>query len=278
MINQIFTAMSEWIPWMQYSFMRNALMAVLILAPTFGILSTMVVNNRMAFFSDSIGHSTLTGIGIGILLGLKSPLWSMILFAIIFSVFIVWVKNTNTISTDTIIGVFSSTAVALGLVILSKGGSFNKYSYLLIGDLLSITPSEIVLLAVALILVIIFWMFVFNALLVVSINSSLAASRGKKVLLTEILFTVLVAIVVTLSIRWIGLLIINSLLILPGAAARNISNNMRQYHIISVAIALITGISGLVLSYYWGASTGASITLLCAGVYFITFAFRYRFA
>ena len=257
--------------WLQFMFMKNALLAIVLVTPIFGIMGTMVVNNRMAFFADALGHSTLTGIAIGVILGIPNPLWSMVGFALLFSVGILIVKNGNKASTDTVIGVFSSMAVALGIVILSRGGGFNKYSAYLIGDLLSITPGEVGMLALVLIAVIVFWVFSFNKLLLVSINESLAKSRGIKIHLMEVLFTLLVAVIVTISIQWIGLLIINSLLILPAAGARNIAINAKQYHFFSVAISLISGILGLIFSYYWGTATGATIILISAIFFFITF-------
>jgi zinc transport system permease protein len=183
----------------------------------------MVVNNRMAFFSDALGHSALTGIAIGVILGIASPQWAMIIFALIFSIGISVFKNVSRASTDTTIGVFSSMAIALGIVILSKGGGFNKYSVYLIGDLLSISPLDLVMLAVALLIVIIFWSTAFNKLMMVSINQPLAHSRGINTRLFEILFTSVVAIIVTFSIQWVGLMIINSLLVLPAAASRNVT-------------------------------------------------------
>ncbi|MCL6590774.1 MAG: metal ABC transporter permease [Firmicutes bacterium] len=262
--------------WLQHMFMKNALMAILIVTPIFGVVGTMVVNNRMAFFADSLGHSALTGIAIGVILGIKNPVWSLIGFALLFSAAILAVKNGSKTSTDTVIGVFSSMAVALGIVILSRGGGFNKYSTYLIGDLLSITPGEIRMLGLVFIAAIIIWYFSFNKLLLVSINESLAKSRGVKTYLLEIIFTALVAVIVTISIQWIGLLIINSLLVLPAAGARNIAASARQYHGYSVAISLFSGIIGLILSYYWGTATGATIILVSASFFFITFFLRKR--
>jgi len=256
--------------WTQYAFMKNALIAVLLVTPLFGILGTMVINNRMAFFSDSLGHGAYTGIAIGVLAGLANPLWCATAFSIVFAVVITLVKNKSRASTDTIIGVFSSTAVALGLVLMSMGGNFSKYSSYLIGDLLSITPSEILMLSAAFVAVIVLWYFMFNKLLLVSINSSLASSRGINVLLTEIIFTSAIAAVVTVSIQWVGLLIINSMLVLPASAARNISSNARQYLLYSVLIALFSGISGLILSYYINTAAGATIVLISAVIFFAT--------
>lgn len=262
--------MQQYLPfqWVQYTFMLNALLAVLLVTPLFGILGTMVVNNKMAFFSDAIGHSALSGIAVGVLLGLQDPLTTMLGFSILLALGITWVKTKGQSSPDTIIGVFSSTAVALGIVILSRGGGFNKYSRYLIGDLLSISPREILMLVAVLAAVLIFWSIFFNQLLMVSVNPSLARSRGVKVRGIEIAFSLIMAIVVTISIQWVGILIINSLLVLPAAAARNLATNMRQYQLIAVIIALVSGLAGLVLSYYWGTATGATI-VLCASLFFV---------
>lgn len=264
--------------WAGHQFMKNALLAVLLLTPVFGLLGTMVVSNRMAFFSDSIGHGAFTGVAIGALMGGIQPIWGAIVFSVIFAIIITLIKNKSSASTDTIIGVFSSTAVAIGLVLLSFGGSFNKYSSYLVGDLLSIAPFEILLLLIAFVMVIVLWLMIFNKVLLISINQSLAASRGINTLLVETLFTVAIAVVVTITIQWVGLLIINSLIVLPAAASRNVTQNVRQYHAVSVGVSVFSGISGLILSYYFNTATGATIVLVAACAFFTLFLLRKRFA
>ena len=263
--------------WIQYDFMKNAFIAVLLVTPLFGILGTMVVNNKMAFFADSLGHGAFTGIAIGILVGGVSPIWGATIFSILFAIAITLIKNKGTSSTDTIIGVFSSIAIALGLVLMSLGGNLSKFSSYLVGDLLSITPKEIIMLLILFIVVLLLWSFVFNKLLIVSINNSLAKSRGVNTLIIELLFTITIAVVVTITVNWVGLLIINSLLVLPAAAARNISKNVRQYHIISVLISVTSGIIGLILSYYLNTVTGATIVLVSAVMFFFTLIFKNKF-
>lgn len=257
--------------WAQYEFMKNALLGVLLVTPMFGILGTMVVNNKMSFFSDALGHSALTGIAVGVMLGVDNTLVSMLAFSILLTIAIINVKNAKTASVDTIIGVFSSSAVALGIVILSYNGGFNKYSAYLIGDLLSISNNDIFMLIISFIAVLLIWFTCFNKFLLVSINHTFARSRGINVKFYEYVFTILVAIIVTISIQWVGILVISSMMILPAASARNISNNIRQYHIYSISIAVISGILGLFLSYHFGCATGATIVLISS----VFFAFTY---
>ena len=254
-----------------YTFMKNALLAIILVSPIFAILGTMIVNNKMAFFSDALGHSALTGIAIGMLLGISNINISMILFAVIFALLLNFVKNKTTYGADTIISVFSSIAIALGLAILAQTGNFNKYSSYLVGDILSITSSEIFYLLLAFIAVILFWYFMFNKLNVISINSTLAKSRGINIKLIDNIFVILIAVIVMVSIRWVGILLINSLLILPAAASRNIAKSMRSYHLFSVIFSLFSGICGLIISYYWNVPIGPMIVIISGIIYFITF-------
>ncbi|MGE5454937.1 MAG: metal ABC transporter permease [Methylocystaceae bacterium] len=271
---------TNWLPfgWAQYDFMKNALAAVLLVAPLFGLMGTMVVSNRMAFFSDSIGHAALTGIAIGVLMGMDQPLLAMLVFSVFLALSISAVRWSTAASADTVIGVFSASAVALGVVILSRGGGFARYSGYLVGDLLSIGTGEIALLVALAVGVLIFWVLLYNSLFLSGLNSSLGRSRGIRVRLIETLFAVLLAIVVTVSIKWVGILIINALLVLPAAAARNLANNTRSYHGYSFVIALVAGVTGLILSYYWDTATGATIVLVMAVGYFITLLFHERVA
>lgn len=259
---------------MDYAFMKNAFLAIILISPIFAILGTMVVNNKMAFFSDALGHSALTGIAIGVLFGAFNINISMIIFAIGFALLLNYVKNKTSYGADTIISVFSSIAIAIGLAILAQSGDFNKYSSYLVGDILSITNSEILYLLIAFIGVISFWYFMFNKLNIISINKSIAKSRGVNIKLIDNIFVILIAVIVMISIRWVGILLINSLLILPAAASRNISNNMRSYHLFSVIFSIFSGIVGLILSYYCNIPTGPMIVIILGIIYFITFGLK----
>ncbi len=261
--------------WLTLNFMKNALLAVLLMCPLFGLLSTMIITGKTSFFSDALGHSGFTGIAIGVLCGSSLPIVWAVILAVAFALLFSFVRRRTSQAAETIIGVFSSTAVALGIFIATmNGSSFTKFNKYLIGDILSVTATEIGLLAVVLVLVLVLWLFASNRLVVSAIHPQLASSRGIPVGGYETLFTVSVAVVVTLSMSWVGLMVVNSLLVLPAAAARNIARNLRQYHLFSVLGALTAGVAGLVTGYYLGCSTGAVISLYLAVFFAVTFLLR----
>ena len=264
----IYSILEALIPFefIDYAFMKNALIAIILVTPVFAILGTMIVNNKMAFFSDALG----------MVLGISNMNISMILFAVVFALLLNYVKNKTNYGADTIISVFSSIAIALGLAMLAQSGNFNKYSSYLVGDILSISNTEILYLFLAFIAVIAFWYFTFNKLNVTSINTTLARSRGVNTKTIDNVFAVLIAIIVMISIRFIGILLINSLLILPAASSRNVAKNMRTYHLFAVIFSLFSGITGLIISYYWNIPTGPMIVLISGLIYFITFGLKKR--
>ena len=262
---------------LHWNFMKNAMLAILIMAPLFGLMSTMIVTGRMSFFSDALGHSAFTGIAIGCICGIAAPTWVAVAFSVLFALLFSFVRSRSNQAADTLIGVFSSTAVALGIFIATLGGdSFTKYNKYLIGDILSITSGEIGILALVLLAVIIFWFLAGNRLTLTAIHPQLASSRGIPVRLSQSIFTTAIAVVVTLTISSVGLLILNSLLVLPAASARNVSKNLKQYHLISVLFALVAGIAGLCMSYYLGSSAGAAISLVLAAIFAVSFCLRKR--
>ncbi len=260
--------------WLQYEFMRTALVAVVLMVPLTALLGTLVVNNRMSFFSDALGHSALTGVAIGVIAGVSDYRWILMLFGVAFALLMNRIRRSRISSTDTVIGVFSSVGVALGLALLSAKGNLSNYQSLLVGDILSITREELWVLGVALAVTVALWVCCFNGFFAVSVSASVAKSKGFRTRLLDNLFVVLVAVVVMLSIRWVGLLLINAMLILPAASARNVARSMRSYHLLSVVFGLFAGVLGLAVSYYGGIATGPAIILMLAAVFFGTFLLR----
>ena len=259
--------MIDWTSWMDYGFMKMALAAILIITPLFGLMGTMIVNKKMAYFSDALGHSALTGIAVGVVCGIPDTNISMVIFAVVFALLLNKIGSRSTVSTDTIISVFSSCSVAIGLAILSKGGNFSKYSSLLVGDVLSITKKEIGYLVIIFIVTILFWITCFNWLNAICIHRALAKSKRIPVQLMDYVFAVLVALIVMLSIKWVGILI------LPAASSRNLSVNMREYHVFSIIFSVFSGVMGLILSYYTNVATGPMIVIIASVIYFVTYFF-----
>ena len=265
----------EWAQPGEMFFMKNALLAVLVITPLFGILSTMVVHSRMSFFSYAPGHSAFTGMAIGAICGVHEPTWGAVVFAILFALLFNLVKRRSALASDTVIGVFSSTAVALGIFLSTLNGrSFTRFNSLLVGDILSVEPPKVGLLALILLAVVLLWGVSFNQLMLSAVHPALADSRGIRVFWQEAVFSMAIAVVVTLSMTWVGLLVINSLLVLPAASARNVARNMAQYHLVSLLGAVLAGVAGLMTSYYVGGSAGAAITLYLAVWFALTFLVR----
>ena len=276
---QIWYSICQALPFemLRWHFMCNALLAILLMAPLFGLLSTMIVTGRVSFFSDALGHSAFTGIAIGCIFGLAAPIWAAVGFSIVFSLLFSYVRSRSNQAADTLIGVFSSAAVALGIFAATYGGgSFTKFNKYLIGDILSITPEEIGTLALVLVVVSVLLLLFSNKLTLSLLHPQLASSRGIHVNLVQTVFSAVIAVVVTLCISSVGLLILNSLLVLPGASARNVARNMKQYHVFSVIFALISGLGGLTVSYFWGTSAGAAISLFLTVIFAVSFSFRNR--
>jgi zinc transport system permease protein len=262
------------LPVFDHDFMRLALFAILAISPIFGLLGTMVVQSRLAFFSDALGHSALTGVAIGALLGLSNPGFSVLAFALAFAFAVYFVKSQSTASPDTAISVLSSAALALGIVILSRGGGFSRYSAYLVGDLLTISPSEAWMLVGLAVAVLALWLLFYNPLLLFSVHPALAKSRGIPIKLYELGFMLVVAAVVALTVRWVGILVITAMLVLPAAAARNVAHSTRSYHLLSVAFALVSGIVGLFLSLGFDTAAGATVVLILFACWLGTAAVR----
>ena len=259
---------------LRFSFMKNALLAMLLLTPLLSLLGTMAVNQRMAFFSDALGHSALAGVGIGMLLGVENVTLSLVVFGVLFAVLVSTVNRSGAATKDTTISVFSSMGIALGLLLLSRGAKFSSYSSLLTGDILSIGQQDLLWLLIGLVTGTAAWMFLYNPLLVSAVSPELAESRGIRTRYLEYGFAVLVAVAVMLAIRWVGVLLINALLILPAAAARNVSRSAAQHALLSILFGLVSGVAGLVMSYGMNTGVGAAV-VLCAGlIYFVTLLIR----
>lgn len=254
---------------LQYTFMQHALLAVLLLAPLYALLGVLVINNRMAFFADTISHAGLIGIALGTWFGWQDPSPALIIIGLLMTFCLLIFERIARTSLDTNMSILSAFTTALGLTFLSKGGLFAKYSRFLIGDILSISSTHLVYLSVLLLVILFFIFRFFNILFLASLNSSLAHSRHRHARYVQAAFACIVAIVVSMSIPWVGILVVNALLILPSFTARYLAKDVKSYIAWALVLSSLAGVGGLFTSYYFSTATGATIVLIAMG-FFIT--------
>ncbi|MBQ4566773.1 MAG: metal ABC transporter permease [Desulfovibrio sp.] len=248
---------------LQLRFMQQALLALLLLAPLAAILGVHVVNCRMAFFSDAIGHSAFAGVALGLLTGF-SPLWSMPLFGLAAGLAIMAVQQKARLAADTAIGIVFSAVVALGLVIVSRAGGANRdVQGFLYGDILTISQGEIGCLALLLILGIVFQFFAYNRLFLLAVNPVMARAHGIRGALWQYLFAGLLSLVVMFAVRGVGVLLVTALLIVPAATARNLAASAGSMFWWALLVGLVSAVVGLLLSAqpWLATSSGATIIL-----------------
>lgn len=258
----------------EYDFIKNAIICLIIAAPIFGIIGSIILNNKMSFFSDALGHSAITGVAIGVVLGMMNYSISMLIFGIIFALILNIINKKTKASKDTIIAIMSSVSVAIGLLVMSKTGGVAKYSTYLVGDVLGITINEIKIFFIITLIIFIVSALSYNKIVASSTSVSISKTKGINTSLYENLFGIITAIIVMVTIKYIGILLINALFILPAAASRNISKNLRQYTIYSILITLVSSILGIAISYYMGVATGPMIVVIASIIFVMTFSFK----
>jgi len=228
----------------------------------------------MAFFSDAIGHSAFTGVALGVLLGV-SPSWTMIVFGAIVAVAITLVKGRTDLSSDTVIGVFFSTVVALGIAVISRAkGLTRNLQAFLYGDPLAVSDGELLWMAGVFLIVSAFLALLYNRILLLGIHEGFARTKGVRARAVGISFALVVALVVTAAIRAVGILLVTALLVIPAAAARNVARGAASALWISVAVAALSGFSGIVASWYLDTATGATVVLSSAACFALTALYR----
>ncbi|HZW36022.1 MAG: metal ABC transporter permease [Deltaproteobacteria bacterium] len=257
------------------TFMKRALLAVLFVAPAAAAVGLPLVQFRMAFFSDAIGHSAFTGVALGVLLGIH-PLLTMVAFGLFVAYSITMVKGRSGLSPDTVIGVFFSTVIALGIAVISaqKGLTRNLQSYLY-GDLLAVSNTEVLWMAALFLGVAVYLLFAFNRILLLGVHEGFARSLGVRGRALEISFSLVVALVVTTAIRAVGILLVTALLVVPAAAARNVAREAAAAFWAAIAISLASGVAGVAASYYLDTATGATIVLVAAACFALTAILRH---
>ncbi len=259
----------------QYPFLIRGILCVLILAPVLGGLSHLVVTRRMAFFSAALGQAALTGVAIGLLLGepLNAPYGGMFGFCLLSTLAMVYVKRRATLPPDTLIGVFHALTLGLGLcllVLLTRQFNVHQVESVLFGSLLTVTDGDLLLLIVIGTIVAVLLMREYNHLLLDSLSPPLAGVAGASSVYLEYFFAMLLTLAIVVSLKIIGALLVEALVVVPAAAARNLAWSTRSYLAWSVAVAFLAGIGGLAVSTRLLVPTGGAVVLAVTAIFFIT--------
>ena len=255
---------------LQLRFMQEAFLGIVLCAPLAAAAGVQVVNFRMSFFSDAIGHSAFAGVALGLLCSL-GPGIMMPLLALAIGLGIMFLKRRSTLSSDTVIGVLFSAVVALGLALASRNPEMGKdMQMFLYGDILTIRGSEILTLFVLSVFFYGFQIAAFNRMIAIGISEPLARTHRIRAAVYEYLHVGLLALVVIFSVKAVGVLLVTALLIVPAATARNLSGSSGRMFWISIAAGLFSGVTGLLLSAQeWANTAAGAMIVLCACVLFV---------
>jgi zinc transport system permease protein len=265
---------ASWIQWfcdlwpedtfLSFEFNVMGLLAIILVALVCGAVGSLVVGNRMAFFSDALAHAAFAGVGLAILISLctnflgQRPegvrpwiLLIMLVFGVAVGLGIAWVQEKTSLASDTVIGVFFAGSIGFGAMFMQavKGRGGFQLEDFLFGHPTTATPTDLLFLFLLLLAVIAFLVLFYNSLVFTTFNTSLARSRRIRIRFCRYLFIVFLAMIVNLSLFIVGALLINALLIVPAATAANLSKNMRQMFWWSIILCLVVGVGGQVLSW-----------------------------
>jgi zinc transport system permease protein len=264
-----------------YGFVVNALICGLLIGPLLGGIGTMVVVKRMAFFSQAVGNAAMTGVAIGVLLGesVQHPYYSMFGFCILFGLVLNYTRNRTKMSPDTLIGVFLAVSLALGsslLLFVSAKVNTHILEAVLFGSILTVSDTDINVLLVVGVLCALTAIPLFNHILLASLNPSLAAARGVRVKLLEYVFVVLITILTVACVKIIGAVLVEALLLIPAAAARNLVSSVRGFVVLSVIFSTVSCLAGIYIPMQWDLAlpSGGAIVLVATAFFVVTTVIR----
>jgi zinc transport system permease protein len=260
-----------------YPFVVRGVIAVLLLGPLLGGMSHLVVARRLAFLSTALGQAALTGLTIGLVLGepLNAPYGGIFGFCLLSAVGMVYVKRRASLPSDTLIGVFLSMTLGLGiclLVAVTKRFNIHQIEAVMFGSVLTVTDADLALLFALGIVVAGVLAWHYNALLLDSVSPPLARVSGVSSAVLEYLFVVLLTVAIVASLKVIGALLVEALVIVPAASGRNLARSTRSYLAWSVLTALAAGLGGLALSTRFLVPSGGAVVLVLAALFFVTLA------
>jgi zinc transport system permease protein len=257
----------------RYEFMVRGLLAALLLSPILGGLSHIVVTKRLAFFSAALGNAALTGLTIGLGLGESSGTGGVFGFCLLVALAMVYVRRRSRLAPDTLVGVFLALTLGLGiclLVAVTKRFNIHQIQAIMFGDILTVTDRDLlVLLGVGAVVGGVL-LRCYNEILFGAVDEPLAQASGSRTALMEYLVVVLLTASIVASLKVIGALLVEALVVVPAAGAKNLARSMRGYLGWSVGIATVGSVTGLLLSDAFPVPSGGAIVLALAGLFFLT--------
>jgi zinc transport system permease protein len=265
----------------QYGFVINALLCAFLIGPILGGVGTMVVTKRMAFFSQAIGNAAMTGVAIGVLLGesYTEPYVSMFGFCVLFGLVLNYTKGRTKISADTLIGVFLSISLAVGaslLLFVSARVNTHILEAVLFGSVLTVSDVDMNVLLLVTIAIVALGVPLFNRMLLASFNPSLAEVRGVNVRAMEYIFVVMITVLTVACLKIVGAVLVEALLLIPAAAARNLITSMRGFVFWSMAISTVSCVTGVLIPMQLDLPipSGGAIIMVAAGFFVVTTVIR----
>lgn len=266
-----------------FPFVQRALVAVMLAAPLLGGLSHLVVGRRLAFFSAALGQAVLTGVALGVLLGepLDAPWGSVTGFSLLLGQGLVYLKRRSRLPPDTLVGVLLAFTLGLGvclLVAVTRRFNVHQLEAVMFGSVLTVTPLDLGLLALACVLVLAVVGPRYNALVLDGLDEGVAAARGVRGAALEALFVAALTLALVVSVKVVGALMVEAMVVVPAAAARSLSRGLRGALAWSLAVAWLAGVGGLVLSTQLPVPSGAAIVLALALLYSLAQVGRLRLA
>ncbi|MEN6556116.1 MAG: metal ABC transporter permease [Anaerolineaceae bacterium] len=259
---------------LSYEFMRNALLAGVIVSAACGVIGTLVVLNRIVFISGGIAHAAYGGVGIAYFLGLN-PMWGAVGFSLLSSLAMGYVNRKEKARADTIIGVMWALGMALGIIFvsLSPGYKADLMSYLF-GSILAVSAGDLRLMLVIAVVVLAFVLVFYRLLLAISFDEVFSTVRNVPVGWLSMVMIVLIGLTVVITMRVVGLILVIALLTIPPAIANLFVREMRSIMVLSTGLSLLFTISGLLISYALNLPSGAVIILVASLGYAAAAAFR----
>jgi len=244
-----------------YDFMQRAFIAGLFIAVLASVSGNFVVLRRYSLMSETLAHSALVGVAVGLVAG-YNPLWIAVLVAVGSAWLIEYLRSTFSLYSDAILAIILSGSLAVAVIIVSLGGAFNNslFSYLF-GSILSVTNEDVVTISVFGSISLLFLLLFSKELYFIAYDEEVAKTSGIKVKFLNFLLVTVVAIIIALSIRVVGSLLIGALMVIPTVAALQYRVGFRNTMLISLFFALFSVVFGMSLSYYYSLPSGATIVL-----------------